>query len=129
VVKFYAVGGIGIGVQLLALFVFKRVLGWHYLLATALAVEMAVLHNFTWHQVWTWKDRPTEGWRPVAVRALRFNLTTGLTSILSNLVVMAAATGYLGVHYLVANAAAIAITAVVNYLVSDWFVFKPATPR
>ncbi len=32
-------------------------LGPHYLVATALAVEMAVLHNFFWHRRWTWADR------------------------------------------------------------------------
>ena len=30
-----------------------------YLTATALAVELAVLNNFVWHQLWTWRDRPS----------------------------------------------------------------------
>jgi putative flippase GtrA len=30
----------------------------NYLLATALAVETAVIHNFLWHQRFTWSDRP-----------------------------------------------------------------------
>ena len=32
-------------------------LGVHYLVATALAVEIAVLQNYYWHVRWTWKGR------------------------------------------------------------------------
>jgi hypothetical protein len=47
--KFSFVGAIGIGVQLGALSLFIR-LHFPYLLATALAVACAVLHNFIWHE-------------------------------------------------------------------------------
>ena len=56
--KFNTVGGIGIVVQLAALFVFRSWLKLNYLLATGLAVEIAVLHNFLWHERFTWADRP-----------------------------------------------------------------------
>ena len=52
--KFNLVGGIGIVVQLLALFVLKTAFGLNYLIATALAVEGAVIHNFLWHERFTW---------------------------------------------------------------------------
>jgi dolichol-phosphate mannosyltransferase len=129
VVKFYAVGAIGIAVQLAALYFFKDVCRLHYLVATVLAVEAAVLHNFCWHQRWTWRDRESGNARQVLARAARFNLTTGLTSIASNVVVMAVVAGGLGINYMAANLAAIAVTSVVNYLVADLFVFVPSTPR
>ena len=46
--KFNTVGAIGIGVQLAALAALKSGLELNYLLATGLAVEAAVLHNFVW---------------------------------------------------------------------------------
>jgi hypothetical protein len=55
--KFNAVGGIGIGVQLAALAILKSVLHVDYLAATASAVEAAILHNFFWHERFTWADR------------------------------------------------------------------------
>ena len=55
--KFNFVGLIGIGVQLLALALLKSGLHLNYLLATALAVETAVVHNFLWHERFTWRDR------------------------------------------------------------------------
>jgi putative flippase GtrA len=55
--KFNFVGGMGIVVQFAALFLLKSVLHLDYLAATALAVEAAVVHNFVWHEQFTWVDR------------------------------------------------------------------------
>jgi len=116
--KFNVVGGLGIAVQLAALAVLKSGFGLNYLVATALAVEAAILHNFYWHQRWTWADRSTGS---TAARLVRFNLTTGAASILSNLVLMRLLAG--SMHYLAANLLAIAITSIANYLLADRLVF------
>lgn len=55
--KFNFVGAIGICVQFAALFLLKSALGFNYLFATAFAVEAAVVHNFVWHEQFTWVDR------------------------------------------------------------------------
>jgi putative flippase GtrA len=55
--KFNLVGAIGIFVQFAALFFLKSVMHCNYLVATALAVEVAVVHNFVWHERYTWADR------------------------------------------------------------------------
>lgn len=117
--RFNAVGGLGIVVQLATLAALKSGLGLDYLPATALAVEAAILHNFWWHQRWTWADRPAAS---TAARLVRFNLTTGAASILSNLILMRLLTGYL--HYLAANLVAIAVTSIANYLLADRWVFE-----
>ena len=51
--RFGAVGALGVLVQLGALAALAGWLGCNYLLATACAVETAVLHNFAWHERWT----------------------------------------------------------------------------
>lgn len=117
--KFNLVGGIGIGVQLLALFLFKTALHLDYLLATLLAVEAAVVHNFLWHQRFTWADRPGAGLR----RFLQFNLTTGLFSIVANVALMKVLVGMGHVNYLLANGIVITSCSVGNFLVSNCFVF------
>src|SRR5271154_2941605 len=48
--KFNLVGAVGILVQFGMLFFLKSVLRFNYLAATALAVEVAVVHNFCWHE-------------------------------------------------------------------------------
>jgi len=122
-IKFYAVGGLGIGVQLIVLLCLKR--GFHlgYLMATALAVEATILHNFLWHERFTWADRVKPAWSKSLQRLLRFNLTAGGVSIAGNLGLMKLLVDFGRMDYLVANAVAIAVCSVGNFLVSDNWVF------
>ncbi|HWY21081.1 MAG TPA: GtrA family protein [Candidatus Acidoferrum sp.] len=122
--KFNAVGAIGIGVQLSVLIALKSGFHLNYLLATALAVEGAVLHNFLWHERYTWADRVQPSWRDSLPRLLRFNLITGAVSIAGNLALMKVMVGLGQVNYLVANGIAIAVCSLVNFLVSDEWVFR-----
>ena len=126
VAKFHAVGLLGVGVQLAALVLFKSLAGLHYMAATALAVEVAVLHNFCWHERWTWVERTrrSPGLGLIFLRLLRFNLTTGMVSIGSNLVLMRLLVGTFHLHYLTANVLTIATTSLANFLVSELFVFR-----
>ena len=129
-IKFNAVGGIGIGVQLAALAVFRSWLKLDYLLATGLAVEIAVIHNFLWHERYTWADRPAT--RPVQslVRLAKFNASNGAVSIVGNLVLMRLLVGELKFNYVASNLCAIVLCSLVNFLLGDRFVFdaeaKPA---
>ncbi|MGD0199341.1 MAG: GtrA family protein [Bryobacteraceae bacterium] len=120
--KFNFVGALGILVQLAALALLVSGLGMGYLWGTALAVEVAVLHNFVWHERFTWRDR-TRSRAGALGRLLRFNLTTGLISIGGNLVLMRLLVGALGVRYLPANMIAIAALSFANFAASHWFVF------
>ena len=123
--KFNAVGAIGIGVQLAALAILKGLLRLPYLTATALAVEAAVLHNFVWHERWTWKDRRQAG-GSVLSRLVRFHLGNGLVSIAVNLVAMRLLVGRLHMQYLIANTLAIAAGSLANFFISDLLVFRRA---
>jgi putative flippase GtrA len=119
--KFNAVGAGGILVQLAVLGILKSVFKVDYLLATALAVEAAVLHNYFWHERFTWVDRAAgSSW----LRFLKFNGTTGLFSILGNVLVMRVLVGGTHLNYFVANVLTIATCSILNFLVSDRFVFE-----
>jgi putative flippase GtrA len=122
--KFNLVGGIGIAVQFAALFVLKGIFQFNYLAATAVAVEAAVVHNFVWHEQFTWSDRVQTSWRRSLPRFARFNLTTGAVSILGNLALMKVMVGYGEMNYLLANALAIALCSLANFLVSEQWVFE-----
>jgi putative flippase GtrA len=124
--KFNAVGAIGILVQLVALAVLAGLFRVHYLVATALAVEAAVLHNFVWHCRWTWRDRTGDATRLTRLLPAlwRFHVSNGMVSILGNLLFMRLLVGQLHLHYLVANVASIALCSVANFLLSEWFVFQ-----
>jgi putative flippase GtrA len=121
--KFNAVGGIGIAVQLAALAVFRSWLKLDYLLATGLAVEIAVLHNFLWHERFTWADRPARRWRHSLFRLAKFNVSNGAVSIAGNLLLMRLLVGQLKFNYVVANLLAIVVCSLVNFALGDRFVF------
>lgn len=123
--KFNAVGAVGIVVQLAVLTLLKSGLGWSYLLATALAVEAAVLHNFLWHERFTWADRRTER---RGTRLVKFNLTTGGLSILGNVIAMRLLVGFVGVNYLAANLISIAACSILNFFVADRAIFVTEIP-
>jgi putative flippase GtrA len=121
--RFNLVGGIGIAVQLILLFLLKSILHFNYLAATALAVEATVIHNFLWHERYTWADRAQPSWQNSLPRLLRFNLTNGAVSIAGNLGLMKLMVDLVQMNYLVANAVAIALCSLVNFVVSNQYVF------
>jgi putative flippase GtrA len=121
--KFNSVGIAGAVVQIWFLHILLRG-GVHYLPATALAVEAAVLHNFAWHQRYTWADRPSDDLAAVLTRLFRFHLSNGLVSVVGNLLVMHWLTGGFGIRPLVANSCAILVCSLVNYFLGDKFVFR-----
>jgi putative flippase GtrA len=122
--KFNAVGSLGIGVQLAVLFALKNGFHLNYLLATTLGVEAAVVHNFLWHERYTWGDRVEPSWRKSLPRLLRFNLTTGGVSIAGNLALMKLMVDLGHLNYLVANGVAIVLCSLANFLVSEQWVFE-----
>jgi putative flippase GtrA len=121
--RFNLVGGVGIVVQLTVLFLMKSVFHFYYLAATAIAVEAAVVHNFAWHEQFTWADRVQSGWNTSLPRLLRFNLTTGGVSIVGNLALMKLMVDRCRMNYFVANFVAITLCSAANFLVSDEWVF------
>jgi putative flippase GtrA len=122
--KFNTVGAIGMGVQLAALALFKSGLGLNYLVATAMAVESAVLHNFFWHERWTWLERTKKNAGGAFGRLVRFHLANGLISVAGNIFLTWLLVSQLHVHYFVANVLAIATCAILNFLASDRLVFS-----
>jgi putative flippase GtrA len=119
-VRFSAVGAGGVAVQAATLAILLRVAGMHYLAATALAVEAAILHNFAWHRRWTWADRPASR---VMLTLLKFNATTGAVSLIGNLILMFLLVGLLNLNPQVANLITIAICSLLNFALADRFVF------
>ena len=124
---FNAVGVMGAAVQVLVLTVLIRLLGVVGPVATALAVEAAILHNFLWHERWTWGRRHggaggTGGrWHRLA----RFNLVAGALSITSNVALTAAYAKAFGIDYVLANVLAIGSCSILTFLAGDRLVFRP----
>ncbi len=123
--RFNAVGVLGIAVQLTTLWVLVDLWGAGYTWATAIAVTAAVVHNFVWHQQWTWRERRTRGGAALMTFA-RFAGTNGVMSVVGNLAVMSLLVGGAGLTPVAANAIAIASCGLVNFAMSNLVVFERA---
>ena len=146
--RFNAVGIGGLGVQIIVLAVLVDGLRCDISIATLVAVEAAVLHNFLWHRRWTWTDRlpapgdsplpawtderyyprgaatATSKWRETLVSFLGFHVAGGLTSLAGNLGLTALLVGYAHVHHMAASLIAVAACSMLNFLLADRFVFR-----
>jgi len=122
--KFYTVGAIGIGVQLATLSLLTGFFKINYLIATFLAVEAAVLHNFLWHEHWTWSERTRESEEPAFTRLWRFNLSNGALSIAGNVIMMRILVGTFHFHFFPAQILSIGCCSLLNFLISDRLVFR-----
>lgn len=122
--KFGLVGMIGIVIQSLMLELLTRYLKLNYLLAIALAVEIALLHNFFLHQKWTWKDRVSNTLTATLNRLLLFNCTVGIISISSNLIFMKMLVGWLHLPIQLANLSIIAACSFFNFLITNHYIFR-----
>lgn len=108
-VKFSLVGGSGVVVNSALLFALHEWLSVRLLIASPIAVEAAILNNFFWNNLWTFRAGGTS-----LRRLAKFNLVS--------LVGMAITTGILyflaehyGLHYLLANLIAIGVATFWNF--------------
>ena len=122
-VTFNLVGVLGAIVHLATLSIWSRWLGLPAPLASLLAVEAALIHNFLWHERWTWRDRwPADGRMG---RLLRFHGANGLVSVAgSGLLVPCLMHAGLAVE--AAGIMAIVACSLVNFRLADRGVFTSA---
>jgi archaetidylinositol phosphate synthase len=91
-------------------------------LATAIGVELAVLHNFLWHERLTWADRLTGA--PARIRRfVAYQLATGSTSLAGNVLVVSIAVHAFGMDATIASVLAVVAMSLANYAIADRWVF------
>ncbi len=120
--KFALIGTVGTALQLTLLMLLIRSTHLSVTAANTLAVELTLLHNFLWHERFTWPNRPTHS---ISMRLLRFHLGNGSTSLLGN-----AITTYYLVHCfhtaaILAALLSIALCSLANFLLADRWIFSP----
>jgi putative flippase GtrA len=123
--SFAGVGAIGLAVQLGALALLTEWAGLAAPVATAMAVEVTVLHNFAWHEWWTWGDRARTMPGRWPLRLARFHAASGLVSLAGNVALTLALVEWLHAPVVIANACAVMLLGLVNFVVADRFAFEP----
>jgi putative flippase GtrA len=139
-IKFTLAGTAGFAVQIAALAALTKIAGVNYLVASAIAVELAIVCNFVWHERWTWRDRlapPTcppkrnaRRWKPFGEggwsRLLRFNALTAVTSIAGSVALTAVFVESAGLSPIAANIASVIALGLVNFVGANTLVFRAA---
>ncbi|MBS1262350.1 MAG: hypothetical protein MAG453_01695 [Calditrichaeota bacterium] len=124
--KFGAVGLLGVGVNMGVFAILHGAAEVADYIARVLAIEIAVLHNFTWNFFWTWSDRG-RSLRNLPRRLLKYHGSTFLSSFVITLATGALADWLLGdtpyADYL-SHLIGIGAGMITNYLLSDLWVFR-----
>ncbi len=122
--KFNLVGLIGAVLQLLLFYLLMKACHVSETGATFIAVEIVILHNFLWHERFTWRDREPVSLRQRAIRLFRFHAGNGLISLAGNTLLTYLFVEWLSFPGLPSAIAAIALCAPVNYLMADRWVYS-----
>lgn len=122
--KFSLVGILGAGMQVV---LFDLLLDRLHLpgpAAAPIAVELVILHNFLWHERFTWRDRRSAGLRERASQLWRFHAANGFVSLAGNTVLVYGLVQVLKMPALLSAAVAILICAPVNFVIADRWVYR-----
>lgn len=130
--KFGMVGASGVVVNLVVLYLCQEFLfsaitasGMRLNASLAVAIFFATANNFYWNRAWTWNDRQHHPDKHLLLHfgqyALAVWIGIALQFILTKLLV-------LHMHYLLANASAIVLASVFNFLVNNFWTFRHHKP-
>jgi len=122
--KFNSVGIMGFFVHMGTLTLLELWYGLDYYAASILAVETAIVHNFIWHERWTWSDRRRTSKNTFFLRFLYFHLANGMVSLTGIVVLVPIFVENLALDVRVANILSIASCSIINFLAGDRIVFR-----
>lgn len=123
-VKFGIVGGSGIFVNMGGLWFFTEVVGLYYLISSVLAIALAMISNFIWNDLWTWRDRGEPGVKAYLTRMAKFILVSSIAAYIGNLGILWILTHFFHVYYLISNLIGIAVGTILNYSVNNFWTFR-----
>lgn len=130
--QFCLVGGSGVAVDMAVIWWLADPvnLGWNLTLSKVIAAEVAIINNFLWNDLWTFRGLGAEasGWRGRAVRFGKFNLICS-AGIGWSVLLLQAQVAWLGMNVYLANFISIGAVSVWNFgmnLKFGWTVAPPA---
>ncbi|MDQ5970061.1 MAG: glycosyltransferase [Patescibacteria group bacterium] len=127
VMRFLAVGMSGTVVNLLALWFLRNYFGSDALIISFMAIQISVLWNFVWHNIFTFKyyKEAVKPKRSIGLYIKNYFKYQGAT-LLTQIVTLTSYAVFtnLGIFYLLAQAAGIATAVVVSYYISSRYIWS-----
>ncbi len=132
VFKFLVGGGVAAVINLLLIFVLIEWLGFNTPtlrnIANAISIELSLLASFFIYRIWVW---PGGAWtvREVLWRQIPLYHVSAGAAVVARIFLLFPFLDWLGVNYAINTLVGVLVSATLNYLLSDRFVFKtPARP-
>ncbi|WP_019499506.1 glycosyltransferase [Pseudanabaena sp. PCC 6802] len=120
-VRFGLVGLSGVFVDMAIFYLLHdpAALGLPLTRSKVVAAEVAIVNNFLWNDLWTFRDISSQqrGWSKRIKRFIKFNLVC-LLGLFLNVLIVNVLVNYFNLHYLIANLIAIAIVTVWNFWIN-----------
>lgn len=127
-VRFGIVGGSGVVVNQSLLIGLHGGLGWPLLLSSAIAIECAILSNFTMSSLWIWRYDYGGSRRRVVAKFFQYQAATLFSSLGVNASILAVLVYWFDVDYRLANLGGIAAGMTLNFLAGELWVFRGPSP-
>ena len=131
-IKFGTVGASGVVVNLGVLFLCQEYLlvaisspDMRLNVSLALAIFCATINNFFWNRAWTWRDRTHHPDKHLILHFGQYALACWVGIVLQ---VILTKLFVIYVYYLIANATAIVLASVFNFLVNNFWTFRSHKP-
>ncbi len=121
--KFGLIGTSGLVVNNLFLWVFYKIIELPLALASPLAIGIAIFNNFTWNDLFTWRENRNQRHFSYPHRLIRYYTSAALGGLI-NYVTLLTLTHLAGLPYLLSNLAGIGLGMISNFLLSEFWVFK-----
>lgn len=122
--SFQVVAWSGTVINLLFLWLLHGVLGLHLILSGALAIEIAIIYNFTLYYYVTWGERRTKGTLHFFRQLIRFNAITVFIDFAVRLTLLWLLTEKLAIHYILADMIGMTIAPLFKYYANEHIIFQ-----
>jgi len=121
-VRFCAVGGVGVLLNLIILTFLVDVVGLWYMLAATITFFVVALNNFTWNKLWTFRDRRRS---PLVLSKQLLKFIVASTVALGiNLGVLYTMVEYFGLWYILGQLFSICVAVIANFSLNALWVFR-----
>ncbi|NMB79858.1 MAG: glycosyltransferase family 2 protein [Methanomicrobiales archaeon] len=117
VFKFGIVGLTGIIVNMGVLYALTEYAHFYYLVASFFAIELSIINNFIWNDLWTFQGETERKFSSRYQRLVAFNLVSA-GGVAINMGLLYLFTGVFGVYYLISNLIGILVAFSWNFLVN-----------
>ncbi len=122
-VKYLLVGMSGVIVNMGLLALLTESIGLFYAVSAAIAIEASIINNFTWNELWTFRDRRTLILTSILSRALKFNFIS-LIGLGINMGILILLTEIADVYYLASGMVGIIAATLFNFILNKWWTWQ-----